>query len=162
MRRSTLFISTVLTMFMMATLFGVVSAYQQIVKNQTEAAQAPMVQAAPVMQEVSVQPVSMESAVVSPEQATIIASTFLNDTSVYSVETVDYEGVVAYLITFSSGKLVYVSTSGDILAITEIPPVIVASNTRGGNSGGNNSSNSGGGEDHHEDHDDDDHEDGDD
>ena len=156
MRKSTLFISTVLTMFMMATLFGVVSAYQQIVKNQTEAAQAPMAQIAPVMQEVNVQPVSMETAVVSPEQATIIASTFLNDTGVYSVETVDYEGVVAYLITFSSGKLVYVSTTGDILAITEIPPVVVASNNRGGNSGGNNSGNSGGGGGDHEEHDDED------
>ncbi len=154
MRKSTLFISTVLTMFMMATLFGVVSAYQQIVKNQNIAAQAQVVtQAAPVVQEVSVQPVAMQTMVVSPEQATIIASTFLNDTSVYSVETVEYEGTVAYLITFSSGNLVYVSTTGEILSITKIPPVIVASNTRGGNSGGNNNNASSGGE--HEDHDDD-------
>lgn len=150
MRKSTLFISTVLTIFMMATIFGVASAYQQIVRNQSTAAQVSAVQVAPVVQVAPAQPVSVPTlTIVTPEQATTIASTFLNDTSVYSVETVDYQGVVAYLVTFSSGNLVYVSTTGEILAVSKIPPVVIARNT-GGNS--NNSGNSNNDSDDHEDH----------
>ena len=161
MRKSTLFISTVLTIFMMATIFGVASAYQQIVRNQSTAAQVSAVQVAPVVQVAPAQPASVPTlAIVTPEQATTIASTFLNDTSVYSVETVDYQGVVAYLVTFSSGNLVYVSTTGEILAVSKIPPVVIARNT-GGNS--NNSGNSNNGSDDHDDHEDhEEHEDGDD
>lgn len=159
MRKSTLFISTVLTIFMMATIFGVASAYQQIVRNQSAAAQVSAVQVAPVAQIAPAQPVASVPTltIVTPEQATTIASTFLNDTSVYSVETVDYQGVVAYLITFSSGNLVYVSTTGEILAVSRIPPVVVARNT-GGNSNNSGNSNNENGE--HEDHEE--HEDGDD
>ena len=88
MRKSTLFISTVLTIFMMATIFGVASAYQQIVRNQSTAAQVSAVQVAPVVQVAPAQPVASVPTltIVTPEQATTIASTFLNDTSVYSVE----------------------------------------------------------------------------
>lgn len=159
MRKSTLFISTVLTIFMMATIFGVASAYQQIVRTQSTAAQVSAVQVAPVAQVAPAQPAASVPTltIVTPEQATTIASTFLNDTSVYSVETVDYQGVVAYLVTFSSGNLVYVSTIGEILAVSKIPPVVIARNT-GGNS--NNSGNSNNDSDDHEDHEE--HEDGDD
>jgi hypothetical protein len=151
MRKSTLFISTALTIFMMATIFGVASAYQQIVRNQN-AAQVSAVQAAPVAAQVpAAQPVSVPtSTLVTPDQAASIASIFLNDTGVYSVETVDYQGVVAYLVTFSSGNLVYVSTSGEILAISQIPPVVIAANPGGSSNRGNNNNNGG----EHEEHED--------
>lgn len=154
MRKSTLFISTVLTIFMMATIFGVASAYQQIVRNQNTVAQVSAAQVAPVVQPANLQPVSVPTviAVVTPEQATTIASTFLNDTSVYSVETVDYQGVVAYLVTFSSGNLVYVSTTGEILAVSQIPPIVVVRNTGGNSNGGSAPVNNSGGE--QEDHED--------
>ncbi len=156
MRKSTLFISTVLTIFMMATIFGVASAYQQIVRNQSAAAQVSVAQVAPVVQPANVEPVSVPTlAVVTPQQATTIASTFLNDTGVYSVETVDYQGIVAYLVTFSSGNLVYVSTTGEILAVSKIAPIVVVRNT-GGNSGGGNvaapATNSGGEHEENEEH----------
>jgi hypothetical protein len=149
MRKSTLFVSTALTIFMMATIFGVASAYQQIVRNQNTAAQVSAVQVAPVVAPSAVpQPVSAPAlTAITPDQAASIASTFLNDTAVYSVETVDYQGVVAYLVTFSSGNLVYVSTTGEILAVSQIPPVVLASNT-GGIS--NHSSNNGGEHEEHE------------
>lgn len=155
MRKSTLFVSTVLTIFMMATIFGVASAYQQVVRNQNAAIAAVVTPPTSVVQPVNVQPAPIlptQPMVVTPEQATIIATTFLNDTNVYSVETVDYQGVVAYLITFSSGNLVYVSTTGEILAVSKIPPVVVVRKAGGGNGdGGNANNNSSGGE--HEDHD---------
>ena len=43
MRKSTLFISAMLTVFMLATVFGVVSAYQQVVKAAVEETATPMV-----------------------------------------------------------------------------------------------------------------------
>jgi hypothetical protein len=171
MRKSTLFVSAMLTVFMMATMFGVVSAYQQIVKKNNETSNQPS-------QQVLSQPASLEFApaptepvittplVVTAEEATTIAVDFLGDPNVYSVEVVDYQGVPTYLVTFSSGDLVYVSSAGMVVANTKIQPVVVAaSNNNNGGGGqandnnGGNSSNGGnheGGDNHeeHEDHDD--------
>lgn len=154
MRKSTLVISAMLTMFLMATMFGVASAYQQIVKNNAKSAAPSVAVAQPVV--VATVPPVEQTLVVTPEQATTIAIDFLGDTNVYSVETVVYEGAPAYLVTFSSGDLVYVSSSGQILANTKLAPIVVAAQpSRGnsGNSGGGQTSNtSGGGEGEHESH----------
>lgn len=172
MRKSTLFVSAMLTVFLMATLFGVASAYQQIVKNgEVAAVKAPAQEASQVVQSnfptapVATEPVA--PMVVTPEEATTVAIDFLGDPNVYSVEVVDYEGAPAYLVTFSSGDLVYVSSTGSVVANTKIEPVIVVASNSGGGGGSNqsNSSSSSDGEDHddddhdehedHEDHDDD-------
>lgn len=168
MRKSTLFISAMLTMFLMATMFGVVSAYQQIVKNNAaEAAKA----SAPVLAVAQPAPTVVPTAqplVVTPEQATTIAVEFLGDSNVYSVESVDYEGAPAYLVTFSSGDLVYVSPMGEVVANTKMEPVIVVASSgsngggNGGGGGGGGGGNGGGGGDDdgdHDDHDDGDHDD---
>jgi uncharacterized protein YpmB len=155
MRKSTLFISTTLTIFMLAVLAGVVSAYQQTVKNNDVATQ---VTAEPVIQQTAtVEVVPTVPAVVSPEQATSIAVAFMGDTNVYGVEVVDYEGAPAFLVTFSSGKLVYVSPKGEILALSEVKPVVVAA-PNGNWVGSHNNGNGGGGGsegEHEESHDDD-------
>lgn len=155
MRKSTLFVSTVLTMFMLVTMFGVVSAYQQN-KSTSDVTVEPDVQ-----QVATVEPTPTQSAmpaVVSPEQATTIAVDFMADTDVYSVEVVEYEGKPAFLVTFSSGQLVYVSPAGEILSISEVEPVVVMAppppkkNNNNNNNGG--SSNNGGSHEDHEEHDD--------
>lgn len=71
-----------------------------------------------------------------PEEAAAIASTFLGQTSVYSVEPVTVQGVTIYAVTFSSGDMVYVSLDGQVVgsvAATQIsaqnPPAPIA---RGG------------------------------
>ncbi len=177
MRKSTLFVSAMLTVFLMATVFGVVSAYQQVVKNSNLIpAQAPAqvaskeVNADTVFPSVPTATEIVVPLVVTPEEATTVAVEFLGDSNVYSVEVVDYEGMPTYLVTFSSGDLVYVSSTGSVVANTKLEPVIVvASNNSGGGGGGSNQGNtssSSGGEDHdddHEEHEDhDEHEDGDD
>jgi len=162
MRKSTLFISALLTVFLMATLFGVASAYQQVVNVNGKTAASPQVLAQPLQAEFQPEPVAAEtvaSLVVTPEQATTVAVEFLGDPNVYSVEVVDYEGAATYLVTFSSGDLVYVSSTGMVVANTKIQPVIVAASGGGnnGNGGGGQADDNGGssgGEDH-EDHDDD-------
>jgi len=150
---------------MLAVMYGVVSAYQEIVKNNDVAVKST---AEPVVQQVAevaaVESVPVLPMVVSPEQATSIAVEFMGDTDVYSVEVVDYEGTPAFLVTFSSGKLVHVSSTGEILAISEVEPVVVlapAQNNNNNNGNSNNNNRSGEHEDHEDDHDDD-HEDHDD
>jgi hypothetical protein len=169
MRKSTLFISALLTVFLMATIFGVASAYQQVVKANIALAEQPSQKALsqPVNANFAPAPTEIVALVVTPEQATTVAVDFLGDSNVYSVEVVDYEGAATYLVTFSSGDLVYVSSTGMVVANTKIQPVVVAASS-GGNGGGgqaNNNGGSSGGDDHEDDHDDDDHdehEDGDD
>ncbi|MBK6792428.1 MAG: hypothetical protein IPG80_07770 [Anaerolineales bacterium] len=174
MRKSTLFISAMLTMFLMATMFGVASAYQTVVKNGGMSvfnSQPPKQVASQSVdgQLVNVPVASSEPQVVSPDQATNIAVDFLGDPGVYSVEVVNYEGASAYLVTFSSGDLVYVSSTGVVLTNNKVQPVVVvaASNvgagagsgtsgsnqgSNSGNSGGDESSEHEGGE--HDEHDD--------
>jgi len=156
MRKSTLFISTALTIFMLAVIYGVVSAYQQNVKNNNDSSAKVTVE--PVVQQVAAaESVPTLPAVVSPEQATSIAVAFMGDPDVYGVEVVEYEGKPAFLVTFSSGKLVYVSPTGEILAISEVKPVVVLApapkKNNNNNNGGNSNISGGGGE--HEEHEDD-------
>jgi hypothetical protein len=157
MKKSTMFISTALTVFMLAVMAGAVSAYQQVVKNNDVAPQAT---AEPVVQQAAtVETVPSPPTVVSPEQATSVAVAFMGDSNVYGVEVVDYEGVPAFLVTFSSGKLVYVSPTGEILAISEVKPVVVVAPSTNNNGGNSNTANNGGGGEHEDHDDDDDHDD---
>ena len=113
MRKSTLFISAALTTFMLAVLFGVASAYQNIVKSTQPVA----VQPQPTAVEVVNAPVSAPYPSSSYEPLPLkppltLASQVINRTDLFSVEITQFDGVDAYLVTFSSGDLVYVSLDG--------------------------------------------------
>lgn len=121
MRKSTLFISAALTTFMLAVMFGVASAYQKIVQNGGVATAAP--------QAANENNAAVNTAVVSgitPEQAAEVASTVLGRTDLYAAESSQLNGMDAYLVTFSSGDLVYVSLDGKVLSISKIPVKYVA------------------------------------
>ena len=158
MRKSTLFISAVLTTFVMAMLVGVVSAYQNMVKNQSVALQTELqpnavANSEPTLTVAEVQPVNL-----TPEEATALASQVLGRDDLYSVEVVDLNGETVYLVTFSSGDLVYVSLDGQIRSIGKVAVETVIVSSGGGRGGGGNnraSSSSSSYEDHD---DDDDHE----
>lgn len=166
MRKSTMFISAVLTTFMLAIMFGVAAAYQKIVQtggSPTEAAQ----QTQPIDVMV-VEPATATNAVtatITLEEAANLASSVIGRTDLYSSENTQLNGVDAYLVTFSSGDLVYVSLDGKILSISKLPvkyvlgQPVVQNNGGGGNGGGNANSNpapsssSNNGDDHGDDHD---------
>ena len=157
MRKSTLFVSAALTTFMLVMLFGVVSAYQAMTKtNPANAGNvAPVAQQQPVSDVVEPAPAlepTPQATPVTPEQAAQLAVQVIGRTDLYSVETSKLNSVDAYLVTFSSGDLVYVSLTGQILSITKLP-VFTAS------SGGGGSRHSGGGGEREDDeHEDDEHE----
>jgi hypothetical protein len=94
----------------------------------------------------------VQTGVVSPEQATALAAQMLGHNDVYSVESTAYEGAAAYLVTFSSGDLVYVSPTGQILAITQPEPVVVVVNQPNRDHREPRSSGGGGGGESREDH----------
>lgn len=154
MRKSTLFISAALTTFMLAILFGVASAYQNIVKS----TQPMAVQTQPPAAEmVSAPIIPTQATTITPEAAATLASQVLNRTDLFSAEVTQLDGVDAYLITFSSGDLVYVSMDGQILSISKIAVTVISQRRSGGNGGGsgnnsqsNNTSNDGEHEEEHE------------
>jgi hypothetical protein len=154
MRKSTLFISAILTTFMLAVLFGVVSAYQSSLGSTQEAAVPPPTAA---MVQVVNTTAPVQVTLITPEEAAAIASKVLNRTDLYSVEAAQLEGVDTYLVTFSSGDTVHISMDGQVLSISKLAVTVITQpgNTGGGN-GNDNGNNSNDGE--HEDHEDDDHE----
>ena len=145
MRKSTLFISVVLTTFMLAVLYGVVSAYQNIVSS-TEATVAQPTVGVEMVSAPIVPVVPTQILNIAPEAAADIASNVLGRTDLYSVEVTQFEGVDAYLVTFSSGDLVYLSLDGQVLSISKLAVTVITQPSGGG--GGSNST---GGE--HEEHD---------
>jgi len=166
MRKSTLFISAVLTTFVLAMLAGVASAYQNFA--QTDQA----VQAEPVSEKIQsqsqVQNVAQEqpapaeiSADLTPKDAIDLAVEVMGEDDLYSIEMTELNGESVYLVTFTSGDLVYISLDGQIRSVDHIDVQTVVVNVSSGGGGGKDrvssdqssgSSNSSSGEreDHHE------------
>jgi len=140
----------------MAMLVGTVSAYRNMFdSNQIAAQPQPQVkQSATVISN----PSDVQLVNWTPEEAATLAAEVLGHDDLYSVEVTDLNGENVYLVTFSSGDLVYVSLDGQIRSIGKVEVTTVVVSSGGGKSGGNNnrvSSSSSSYEDHD---DDDDHE----
>lgn len=154
MRKSTLFISAVLTTFMLAILFGVVSAYKEVLTvTQEEQAATDVVTDAPVaLTDAPVDPT--QAAVLTPEQAATLAAQILGRTDLYSVETSLFNGASAYLVMFLTGDQVYVSPQGMILSVVAATPTAApvyvsnpSKNNNGRPRGGGGGGGGGGGDD---------------
>lgn len=150
MRKSTLFISAALTTFMLAVLFGVVSAYKNIISPTQDAAVQSQLTETELAMEITATPTPVQVINISPEEAAAIASNVINRTDLYSAESTQFEGVDAYLVTFSSGDIVYIGLDGQVLSISKIAVTVVTepSIKRGGKA--NNS----GGSEHEDEHED--------
>ncbi len=150
MRKSTLFISAALTTFMLAVLFGVVSAYKNIISPTQDAAVQSQLTETELAMEITATPTPVQVINISPEEAAAIASKVINRTDLYSAESTQFEGVDAYLVTFSSGDIVYIGLDGQVLSISKIAVTVVTepSIKRGGKA--NNS----GGSEHEDEHED--------
>ena len=139
MRKSTMFISAALTTFMLAVMFGVASAYQKIVQSGVPTEAAQQTQSTDVAFGTSSSTVAGS---VSIEQAADLASNVIGRTDLYAAENAQLDGVDAYLVTFSSGDIVYVSLDGKVLSISKLPVTYIAGQSTwaggSGNGGGNN------------------------
>lgn len=123
MRKSTIFISTVLTTFALAVLYGVVSAYQNIstireASTLTVDTATPEPTAGPTTEPITT------PANVTPVQAAQMAAQVVGNTNLLSAESSNLNGVDAYKITFTNNDVVYVGLNGQILGV-QIAPVVV-------------------------------------
>src|SRR3990170_96851 len=139
MRKSTIFISVALTTFMLAILFGVASAYQNTIASTAQSVAAALPQAGAVEMANLSAPTSALPANITPQQAADLAAKVLGRTDLYSVENAQLEGADTYLVTFSSGDLVYVSLEGQILSISKLPVTIINQPVSNGGGGSDSS-----------------------
>jgi hypothetical protein len=118
MRKSTIFISTILTTFALVILYGVVSAYRDIPTG-TEAS-------ALAIDTATAAPTSEPTAehTITPEQAAQLASQVVGNSNLLSAESSSINGLAAYKITFTNNDIVYVGLYGQVLTV-QVAPVLV-------------------------------------
>jgi hypothetical protein len=121
MRKSTIFVSAVLTTFALVMLYGVVSVYQSM-SNLPEATALPTDTVAPEP-ELTLEPTATQ-AVLTPEQAAQLAAKVVGNPNLLSAESSSVNGTNAYKITFTNNDVVYVGLDGQILGV-QIAPVVV-------------------------------------
>jgi hypothetical protein len=125
MRKSTIFISSVLTTFALVTLYGVVSAYRNISNvPKVSALSVDTATAAPTSApaEDAAAPTETQT-VLTPVQAAQLAAQVAGNSDLLSAESSDVNGTNAYKITFTNNDVVYVGLDGRILSV-QIAPVV--------------------------------------
>ena len=152
MRKGTVFISSVLTTFALVMLYAVVKAYQNdaAIKAAEVATQPVVTVNAPVPTDV---PTATPSAV-TPEEAAQLAAQILGHDNLLSAESSSFNGVGAYLITFTNNDTVYVGLDGQILSVQIAPVVINVAPPPKSNNNNQHSNNNQSSEGEHEEHDD--------
>ncbi len=121
MRKSTIFISAVLTTFALVMLYRVASAYNDS-KNVTKVAAAPISISAPSEPRADVQAADVQAnAALGPMAAAQLAAKVVGNTNLLSAESSSYNGTAAYMITFTNNDVVYVGLDGQILSVQMAP-----------------------------------------
>jgi hypothetical protein len=161
MRKSTIFISAVLTTFALVMLYRIASAYSDKQKV-TEIAAEPTAILEPTATEPP-EPAPTEVAL-GPEEAAQLAAQVVGNTSLLSAESSNFNGLDAWMITFTNNDVVYVGLDGQVLGVqvapvvvNVAPPVKQKKKNNGGGGGGGGSGNSN--HESQEDHESDEHED---
>ena len=124
MRKSTIFISAVLTTFALVMLYNVVSAYRG---NQT-ATQAAATSVPPTAT-LAPDPIDVPTPTkvfLSPQQAAQLAAQVIGNANLLSAESSNLNGTDAYKITFTNNDVVYVGLDGQVLSVQVAPAVVNA------------------------------------
>jgi len=115
MKKTPLFISGVLTTFVLVVMAGVITAFRSIPSASAVAA---------TPQPTPVEATATATAVptlISPQDAAQIAARILGRTDLYAVESATLNAADAYKVTFSSGDVVYISLTGEVLQVVSAP-----------------------------------------
>jgi len=121
-----LFLSTTLTAFVLATLYGVVTT----IDTNPAPVQAAAVQPSDVPTDVATQefatPVVAEPAALTPDLAANIAAEAIGRQDVYSVELkTNDQGVEGFEVVFSSNDIVFISMNKMVYSISALPTQVV-------------------------------------
>ena len=122
MRKSTIFISAVLTTFALVMLYNVASAYRSN-KNVPEVAATTVEPTATLAPEPTNEPAPTPVSL-SPEEAAQLATQVVGNSNLLSAESSNVNGVDAYKITFTNNDVVYIGLNGQILSV-QVAPVVV-------------------------------------
>lgn len=151
-----LFLSTTLTAFVLATLYGVVTT----IDTNPAPVQAADIQTADLPTDLPTQefiaPFATEPAPLTPDKAALIAADAIGRQDVYSVELkTNEQGVEGFEVVFSSNDIVFISMNQMVYSISALPTQVVYTYVEPpqptkANAGNNNNNNNN--------HDDDDHE----
>lgn len=128
MRKSIVLVSMALTTFVLVLVAGVVYAYQGFIAPSP----TPTVQSSSSLQTVALPLNEQSQAIVqsiSPQDAATIAVKFSSRTDLYSVELADFNGSQSYKVTFSSGDVIYVAMTGQVVGSAPPSQTILASPT---------------------------------
>ena len=140
--------SAAITAFIIALTAGAMYAYRTL-SSASSVTQQPASQVSASLQVAAVDPTQSPPTAlpnVTPQDAASVAAKSINHTDVYSVQLADVKGTQAYMVTFTSGDVVYVGMQGQVLATLPPPaPVTVFSASSGGGGGGGHHSGGGGG-----------------
>ncbi len=123
MRKSTIFISAVLTTFALVMLYNVASAYRSN-QNVSEVATPTMEPTATLAPEPTHEPSPAQTLLFSPEEAANLATQVVGNSNLLSPESSNVNGVDAYKITFTNNDVVYVGLDGQILSVLVAPVVV--------------------------------------
>ncbi len=149
--KSALFISAVLTAFVLVILGSVVSSLNTANTTKTNQAAAPTQEILATDIPTQVDPTAMAASPVTPEQAASIAAQYMKKTDVYSVESTSLNGVNAFKVVFSSGDVVYVGLDGIVISTPTLQPTTVSVQPTTALQKHQGSSNGGGGHEHEHD-----------
>lgn len=119
MRKSTVFISVLLTTFVLVMLYNVASAYRESTQA-PQVADPPTATLEPTVTEV---PVATEVNL-TPEEAAHLAAQVVGNSNLLSAESSSINGMDAYKITFTNDDVVYIGLDGQILSV-QVAPVVV-------------------------------------
>ena len=127
MRKSTIFISIILTTFALVMLYSVVSAYRNISTDTEASALAVDTPTEEPTSEPTSEPTEEPTATattVTPEEAAQLAAQVVGNSNLLSAESSVMNNLPAYKITFTNNDVVYVGLTGQILAV-QVAPVVV-------------------------------------
>ena len=116
MKKSSLFISAILTTFVLVVLSGAVSAYRFFAASNAQVP-IPVVQANTQVVTQEVDQPTATTAWLTPQEGAQLAAMYLGRSDLYSVEPDFMNGVNVYKVTFTSGDLAYVSMDGQIFRV---------------------------------------------
>ena len=151
MRKSTIFISAVLSTFALVMLYGVVSAYRNISNVPTVSAlsvNTATAEPTTAPAETAPAPTQTQTAL-TPQQAAQLAAQVVGNPNLLSAESSTLNGTNAYKITFTNNDVVYVGLDGQILSVQVAPVVannvVVSAPAQQVQTNKNNNSSGGGG-----------------
>ena len=126
MKKSTLFISVILTSFVLTVAIGAVTAFGANAEAETPQANTAPVQ--PVVLENPKATATASAAVgdtqainLTPEQGAQLAAAYLGRSDLYSVEGQDVNGTIIYRVTFNNGDIAIISSDATIFQFIPAP-----------------------------------------